>query len=386
MTPTPLPRGEFAVTKRYAYLNHAAVGTLARSNVDSIDEFVRAHAKAGVLGTHKYDEAMPAYRDRIGRFIGASGPEIATIPHTSEGAAILAAGIDWKPGDAVLLSDNEFPSNAIAWVALKSRGVDVRMFSTQRERLTPDALARELAQAPHARVVTVSWVSYADGYRHDLAGLSEVAHRAGALLFVDAIQGLGAFPLDVRACGVDAAFGGAGKWMLGLHGIGYLYVSSALMERLAVAMPGWRSMHDMWDFHAYEQPYTETAVRYEGGSPNLIGTISLVNAMDMMERCGKDAIASHVLELTDRLCAGLDRLGAQRSTLRGEGISSGIVTFSLPGCDSVALGKALQREGIVTTWRPSGIRVSPHGYNTTEEIDRLLELAPQCARVLASKA
>ncbi len=368
---TPLPRGEFAVTQRYAYLNHAAVGVLPASSVEAIGAFVRAHADAGVLGTYPYDDRMPEYRDTIAGFIGANGREIATIPSTSAGANIVARGIDWQPGDRVLLCDNEFPSNAVPWVALVARGVEVRTLRTNGRRLTPDALRQELT--PQTRVVAVSWVSYADGYRHDLAALGEVAHAAGALLCVDAIQGLGAFPLDVHDAGIDALYAGAGKWMLGLHGIGLLYVREDLIDRLILAMPGWRSMENMWDFHRYDQPYSPEAMRFEGGTPNFIGTLSLVTSIELLRRSGPAAIAAHVLALTDRLCEGLIAIGADLQSPRGPGVSSGIVTFAMPGADSVTLGRALQKDGIVTTYRPTGIRVAPHGYNTPDEIDRLLE-------------
>lgn len=284
----------------------------------------------------------------------------------------------------MLLCDNEFPANAIPWVALRARGVEVSLLPAQRRRLTPDVLRGAIDAK--TRVVAVSWVSYADGYRHDLAALSEVARAAGALLCVDAIQGLGAFPLDVRADGIDVAYGAAGKWMLGLHGIGFLYVRGEVIDRLEPARPGWRSVADMWDFHNYDQPYASDASRYELGTPNLIGTLALTSAIELMNRSGKQRIADHILMLTDRLCEGLQSAGAQLSTLRGDGISSGIVTFRMPGCESVALGRELGRLGVVTTWRRNGIRVAPHGYNTPAEIDRLLELVTQCANSLAAKA
>ncbi|HEY1654436.1 MAG TPA: aminotransferase class V-fold PLP-dependent enzyme [Candidatus Tumulicola sp.] len=376
---TPLPRDEFAVTQRYSYLNHAAVGVLPASSLAAIETLLRAHADAGVLGTFPYDARMPEYRRRIAGFVGASEGEIAIVPSTSAGANVVALGIDWRPGDEVLLCDNEFPSNAVPWVALRKRGVAVRWIESARERLTPDVLRREIG--PQTRAVAVSWVSYDDGYRHDLAGLSEVAHAAGAWLCVDAIQALGAFPLDVRHEGIDALYSGAGKWMLGLHGAGFLYLREALIDRLAVAAPGWRSMEDMWAFSDYEQPYSPAALRFEGGTPNFVGALALDQSIALFERCDPGAIARHVLELTDRLCAGLERAGARLRTLRGAGISSGIVTFEMPDRDSVALGRALQREGLVTTYWPSGIRCAPHGYNTPEDVDRLLELLPRLAEV-----
>ncbi len=371
MTTSPLPRSEFAVTQRYIYLNNASAGPLPRSSQDRIAEFVRAQGESAVLGTFPHDLRMAEYRDRIGNFIGASGSEIAIVVNTGAGANAIALGLDWNAGDEVLLCDNEFPANAVPWLALRRRGVEVRMLSTQRQRLTPDVLDRELS--PRTRLVALSWVSYADGYRHDLAKLADVARVRGALLCVDAMQGLGAFPLDVREAGVDAVYAGAAKWMLGLHGVGLLYLRPRLLERLELTMPGWRSVQNMWDFHNYEQPLSTQALKFEGGTPNLIGTISMVSAIDLFERSGPGKIAAHILALTDRLCAGLNRLGAEIASLRGQSTSSGIVTFRLPPHDSIALGEALQKEGIVTTYRSTGVRVSPHGYNTEEEIDRLLE-------------
>ncbi len=375
---TPLPRSEFDVVRRYVYLNHAAAGVLPASTVAAIGQFAREHAGAGVLGTFPYDLKMPEYREKIGGFIGASGAQIATIPTTGAGANTIALGLDWRPGDEVVLCDNEFPANVIPGLALRKRGVDVRVLGAQEGPLTPEALRQQLS--PRTRVVAVSWVSYADGYRHDLGGLAAAAHDAGAFLCVDAIQGLGAFPLDVQALDVDALYAGGGKWMLGLHGAAFLYVSSDLNDRLEVAMPGWRSLEDMWDFHNYEQPFTREALRFEGGTPNLIGTLSLVCAIDLFARCGPQKIMEHVLALTDRLYEGLAALGAEFSTRRGRDCSSGIVTFQMRGTDSLVLGRALENEGIVTTSRAGGIRVSPHGYNTVDEIDTVLEAVARLAR------
>jgi cysteine desulfurase / selenocysteine lyase len=368
---TPLPRSEFAVTRRYTYLNHAAAGVLPLSSVAAIEAFAREHAEAGVLGTYPHDARLPEYRERIARFIGVRGTQIALLQSTSIAAATIAAGLDWEPGDEVLLSDSEFPANAIPWMALRRRGVNVRLLESAHERLTPDVLRREIS--PRTRLVTVSWVAYADGFRHDLNGLASVSHDAGALFCVDAMQGLGVLALDAAAVDADAIFAGGPKWLLALHGIAILYLGPRLAPRLELALPGWRSVENIWDFHNYEQPLSRDALRFESGTPNLIGTISLIKAIELLERSGKAQIERHALELTDRLCDGLRRLGAEIATPRGEGVSSAIVTLSLPGCDSIELGRMLEKEGIITTYRASGVRVSPHAYNTPMEIDRLLE-------------
>ncbi|MBV8530844.1 MAG: aminotransferase class V-fold PLP-dependent enzyme, partial [Candidatus Eremiobacteraeota bacterium] len=351
---TPLPRSEFAVTERFIYLNHASAGVLPLSSVAAIDDFARAHAGRGVLGTFPYDLQMPEYRERIGRFVGAAGTQIALLSNTSAAANTIASGLDWRPGDEVVLCDNEFPANVIPWIALRRRGVVLRFLPTAQQRLTPDVLRREISA--RTRVVAVSWVSYADGYRHDLCGLADQAHRVGAFLCVDAMQGLGVLPVDVKSSGVDALYSGAAKWMLGLHGVAMLYLSERIRERLELAMPGWRSMRDMWDFHNYEQPFSADAMRFEAGTPALIGALSLASSVALFTRSGPEAIARHVLELTERLCMGLRRIGAEITTQRGEGISSGIVTFSIPGSDSLELGAALEKRRIVTTYRARGVR------------------------------
>ncbi len=368
---TPLPRELFAATENYTYLNHAAVGVLPQPTRDALHAFVDAHATGGVARVWPYESRMPEYRERIARFIGAEPGTIAVLRNTGDGANAIANGFPWQPGDELILPDNEFPSNAQPWLPLRRRGVNVRFVDSTRERLTPDVLHRHITD--RTKVVTVSWVSFEDGYRHDIAALAEVAHQHGALLAVDAIQGLGAFPIDVQACGVDALYCGGAKWMLSLQGVSFLYVRPDLIDRLVLAAPGWRSVADMWNFLDYDQPLAPNATRFEGGTPNFIGALSLATTIDVLESAGMDRVAAHVVALTDRLVEGLRGLGAEIATVRGPSESSGIVTFTVPGADPEALGRALQRDGIVTTFRASGVRVAPHGYNTFAEIDALLD-------------
>jgi cysteine desulfurase / selenocysteine lyase len=367
---TPLPRSQFAVTDRYVYLNHAATGILPHLTRDALDAFISAQGEEGVVGVARYEMKMPAYRARVGAFLGASGAEIGILRNTTDGANVVALGLDWQPGDRVVLPNNEFPANAIPWLALRRLGVKIDFIDTSRERMTPDVLRTKITD--RTRVVSVSWVSFEDGYRHDLAGLAEVAHERGALFCVDAIQGLGAFPLDVRALDIDVLYSGGQKWLLALQGVSFVYVRAELLDQIATGAPGWRSMSDIWAFLDYEQPFAANASRFEGGTPNFIGALSLDSSISVIEAAGTRAIGAHVLELTDHLVEGLRAAGANVRSLRGPGVSSGIVTFSCPGIDPVVLGRALQSEGVITTWRASGIRVAPHGYNTHDEIDSLL--------------
>jgi cysteine desulfurase / selenocysteine lyase len=370
----PLPRSEFAVTERLVYLNHAAVGVLPQSSVAAIDELLQAHAQAGVLGTWPFDERTGEYRQSVARLIGASPEEIAFVASTSAGAAVLAQSMPWGEGDEILVADDEFPANVVPWLAVRERGVGVRLIDSASGPLTPDRLRSEIG--PKTKVVAVSWVSYADGYRRDLATLAQAAHDAGALIFVDAIQGLGALQIDVASCDVDALFSGTGKWLLGVHGAGFLYVRAALLERLQPGVPGWRAQSDIWDFHNYDQALAHDSRRLETGTPNLVGNLALHNAAVLLQRNDPAAIEEWILQLTDRLCDGLERIGARVITQRARAVKSGIVSFEMPGVDSRWLGAALQRDSIVTTYREAGIRVAPHGYNLPEEIDALIEAIP----------
>ncbi len=373
----PLDRAQFAVTENGAYLNHAAVGVLPRSSQHAIERFAAAHATGGVLGVHPFESRLPEFRAAVAGFIGASAHEIAFLRNTGDGANVLAAGLPWSQGDEILTNDNEFPSNAYPWLACRHFGASVRFIDTGAQRMTPDVLRQTISE--RTKLVALSWVGFNDGYRHDLAALAAAAHERGALLCVDVIQGVGAFDLDVHACDIDAAYAGGAKWMMALQGVSFLYVRENLIDRLRVSAPGWRSALDMWDFLNYEQPFVGNAARFEGGTPNLIGALSMTESIRVLGESARErhAVQRHVLSLTDELYEGLMRLGATVASVRGPGISSGIVTFSLPGVDPVELGKALGREGITTTYRSSGVRVSPHGYNTLDEIGRLLEVASQ---------
>jgi selenocysteine lyase/cysteine desulfurase len=371
----PLARETFALAPGLVYVNHAAVGVLPVATRDALHAMIDDHAARGVLGTASRELSMPVYRRRIAAFIGGRGEEIAVLRNTGDGATVIAQGLDLGPGDEVITGANEFGANAYPWLALRERGVTVTLIDAPRERMTPDVLRRHISS--RTKVVAVSWVTFDDGYRHDLAALAEVAHAHGALLAVDAIQGLGAFALDVHATNVDAVYAGGAKWLMALQGVSFLWLRANLLDRIALRFPGWRSAQDMWNFLDYAQPPIADASRYEGGTPNFLGALSLATSTDVLAAAGLDRIAAHVLALTDRLTDGLRSRGyAIVSDRSADGVKSGIVTFRRDDADPIALGKRLQQAGIVTTYRPSGIRVAPHGHNTAAEIEAIVDAVP----------
>jgi selenocysteine lyase/cysteine desulfurase len=367
----PLARELFALEPGLAYLNHAAVGVLPIATRDALRAFIDDHAARGVLGAAPREGAMPEYRARIADFIGGMAGEVAMLRNTNEGATILAQGLDLGAGDEIITGANEFGANAYPWLALRERGVTVTLMDAPRERMTPDNLRARITS--RTRLVAVSWVTFDDGYRHDLAALAEVAHAAGALFVVDAIQGLGAFPLDVAALGIDALYASGAKWLMALQGVGFLWLRAALLDRVALRLPGWRSVADMWNFLDYDQPLADNATRYEAGTPNFLGTLSIAMSMDVLGAVPREAIAAHIIALTDRLVDGLHARGCTVISDRSRAdVKSGIVTFRRDEEDAPAIGARLAQANVCVTARAGGIRVAPHGQTTTDEIDQLL--------------
>jgi selenocysteine lyase/cysteine desulfurase len=371
----PLARDAFALAPGLVYVNHAAVGVLPLATRDAVHAMVDDHAARGVLGTAPREMSMPAYRGRIAALIGGRGEEIALLRNTGDGATVIAQGLDLGPGDEVITGANEFGANAYPWLVLRERGVTVTLIGAPRERMTADVLRRYISS--RTKVVAVSWVTFDDGYRHDLAALAEVAHAHGALFAVDAIQGLGAFPLDVHATGVDAVYAGGAKWLMALQGVSFLWLRANLLDRVALRMPGWRSVADMWDFLDYAQGPAPDASRYEGGTPNFLGALSLATSIGVLAAAGIERIAAHVLALTDRLADGLRSRGY---TIVGDrsrdDVKSGIVLFRREDVDAITLGKRLNEAKICTTYRATGIRIAPHGHNTRDDIDAILAALP----------
>ena len=375
-TTAPLARDAFALVPGLVYVNHAAVGILPIATRDALHAMIDDHAERGVLGTWSREAAMPEYRRRIAALIGGRGEEIALLRNTGDGATVIAQGLDLRAGDEVITGANEFGANAYPWLALRERGVAVTLIAAPRERMTPDVLRRAISS--RTKVVAVSWVTFDDGYRHDLAALAEVAHAHGALFVVDAIQGLGAFPLDVHATNVDAVYAGGAKWLMALQGVSFLWLREGLLDRIALRMPGWRSVADMWDFLDYAQPPAPDASRYEGGTPNFLGALSMATSIGVLTTAGIDRIAPHVLALTDRLCDGLRSRGyTVVSDRTSDGVKSGIVLFRRDDVDPIALGKRLNEAKICTTYRANGIRVAPHGHNTSDDVDAIFAALPQ---------
>jgi cysteine desulfurase/selenocysteine lyase len=368
----PLRPEDFPVRERFAYLDHAGVGPLPAPAAKAVAEAARAFAAEGGLAEPVQPQAV---RAAAARLMGVPVSDVAFVKNTTEGLGFVANGLEWAEGDRVVVPDLEFPSVLYPWLALEERGVVVDRLAPvgPGRRVTIEAFEEAIAADPPPKLVATSWVNYGRGYRVDLEALAVVAHARGALVCVDVIQGLGVLPASLDAWGVDVAMAGAHKWLLGPAGIGVLYVRPSVLERLRPLEPGWASVAHRRQWDNLELVLDASARRLEGGSVNLLGLSALAASLELLEHASVPAIRDHVLALTERVCGELAEAGAEILSDRSLEGRSGIVTFALPGTDPARAVEALRAAGVVAAARGGGVRVSPHGYTTEEEIDRLVE-------------
>jgi len=368
----PLPREQFPTTRHWAYLNHAGMGPIPLAAVHAIHQRAMELASDGELAWDEHKANVERVRALGARLMGVPVDDVAFIKNTTEGLGFVANGLELSEGDRVVVSDLDFPSSLYPWLALRERGVRVDLVGPTGvgEALPVEAFEEVIADGPAPKVVATSWVQFRRGWRVDLPALADVTHAAGAVLCVDVIQGLGAIPAELERWGVDFAMADGHKWLLGPQGTGLLYVRTARRDRLRPLEPGWNSMRhrEQWDELAFA--YDDSARRFEGGMPNIIGIAGLGGSLELLLEAGVDAIWAHVDALCEHACAGLASLGATVLSERGAGVRSGIVSFAFPGHDAGALGAALRSRGFAFGARSGALRIAPHGYNTAEEIDR----------------
>jgi cysteine desulfurase/selenocysteine lyase len=362
--------GEFPVRDKLIYLNHAAVAPLSRRAATAMQGLA---ADCMNFGSLHYGEWLAAYdglRGATARLLGAEPSEIALVKNTSEGIATVALGFDWKPGDRMVAFREEFPANYYPWKRLEARGVEVTWLSVH------DPLDRIDQACRGARLLSISFVQYLSGYRAPLQAIGEICHRSRCFFVVDAIQGLGAFPVDVRACHIDALAADGHKWLLGPEGCGILYINQALQERVEPVEFGWTNVAAYNDYASRDMTLRQDAGRYEPGTLNTIGCFGLRAAIELLLEVGVGEIAPVLLNLADRIERGVRARGYEVLGERTPETGSGIVSFRRAGLDSGELVRRLRTAAIAVAPRNGWVRTSPHFYLSPEEIDRFLAELP----------
>jgi selenocysteine lyase/cysteine desulfurase len=271
----------------------------------------------------------------------------------------------------VLFYEKEFPANIYPWLNLKRKGVEARTIPSRNGRVLLEDIERLVDS--RTRLIAISSVQFSNGFRIDLKRVGELCHRKGILLCVDAIQGLGVIPMDVKECNVDFLAADAHKWLLGPEGIGIFYCRKELAGRLNPPLIGWKSVRNDFDFDHPDFQLKTDALRFEEGSMNLMGIFGLGAAIELLSEVGVENIKERVLGLGDAIIQGAEKRGFAILTPKAREERGGIITFA-GNFDPSRVRDVLREKGIMVNVRGGGLRVSPHFYNTEEEIYKLFEI------------
>jgi selenocysteine lyase/cysteine desulfurase len=319
----------------------------------------------------RWVQRVEEVRRLAGQLLNADPLDVAFIKNTSEGIGLVAEGFPWQPGDNVVTATEEYPANIYPWLNLASRGVEVRRIATRDRRLWIDDL--RAAMDARTRLVSLSSVEYASGFRNDLDAIGALCRERGIYFFVDAIQGLGVLPLDVRRTPIDFLAADGHKWLLGPEGAGLFYVRRELLDLLHPVGVGWNSVINSRNFANIDFRLKPHAGRWESGSLNVAGITALGASMELLLSIGIPAVAERVLELTDVLCERAERVGLEVYSSRRPEDKSSIVSLIVPGADVRQLVRDCRTQGMVINQRAGRVRISPHCYNSLAEIERVVE-------------
>lgn len=361
-------RPDFPITESFIYLNHAAVAPLARPAADAMRSLIADVERSGTESWPRWAEAYEGLRQGAARLTGAHRDEIAIVKNTSEGISFIAQGLGWRAGDRIVCFREEFPANSFPWLRLEPRGVTIEWLSIY------DPLEKIEAAARGARLLAVSFVNYLSGHRMDLESLGEICRRHGVFFFVDAIQGLGAFPLDVERMRIDALSADGHKWLLGPEGCGILYVRRGRLDEIEPAEFGWTNAAQYADYASRDMTLRPDAGRYECGTLNTPGVFGLRASIDYLNALGLERVSGAISALTGRLIEGARELGYEIAGIGGAPHRSGIVSLRRNGEDARLLVARLRENGVIAAPRQGWARLAPHFYIAPAEIERVLAL------------
>lgn len=371
-----LRRAEFPVAERWAYFDHAAVAPLPRRSAATIRAWADDQERNGVIHWPDWERKLERTRRDLARLIGADAEEIAFVNSTTHGIGLVAEGFPWQVGDNIVTAEEEYPSNIYPWMNLAERGVTLRTVPSRDGRIEIDDLAAAIDD--RTRVLTISHVEFASGFRNDLDALGELCQDRGIALFVDAIQGIGPLTLNVQRTPIDFLAADGHKWLLGPEGAGFLYVRRDWIERLRPIGVGWHSVVSSYNRPTIDFRLKPNAQRWEGGSFNMPGLQAFGASLGLLLEIGPELVSSRIL----------DRAHAVRARARAAGWRvfgsdrpedlSGIVALEREGIDPLVFVRRQKERGIALACRRNRVRISPHVYNNDDDLARLADALQEC--------
>ncbi|MEY2696050.1 MAG: hypothetical protein RL333_188 [Pseudomonadota bacterium] len=367
---------EFKVDPKIIYLNHAAVAPWPKRTQEAVAAFAQENLIQGASHYPRWSLEQKRLRERAAAFLNAKSPrEIALVKNTSEAISFVASGLQWRPGDNVVGTSEEFPSNRIPWEALASQGVEYRASDISGSDPEEAILANV---DPNTRLLAVSSVQYASGLRLNLEKLGAACHQRGILFMVDAIQSLGAFPMDVRAIQADFVMADGHKWLLAPEGLGIFYIAERVIESIQPSQYGWHMVENAGDYDTKTWTPAQSARKFECGSPNMLGIHGLSASLAVLMEEGMDQVAALILERTHRLIELIEKEPRlQLLSSKASERLSGIVLFKHRSTPDAAVWSHLKNHQVICAMRGGGIRFSPHFYTPLEQLEKAIRLAAE---------
>lgn len=387
-------RALFPKLEGVAYLAHAAISPLSAPVCERIREVTEDYACGGMAGFVRWAPRLAQVRRDLASLVSASPSEVAIVANTSQGVIDIAFGLPWRKGDRVVLFDGEFPANVTPWQqAAEEFALELRWLSLDGFHRSVDdglvALERELERG--VRLVAVSAVQYKTGLRMPLAEMAALCHRYGAEIFVDAIQALGATPLDV-CWGIDYLSSGSHKHLMGAEGTGFLYVAERCAAAIKPRLAGWLGHEDPVAFLVgdepqlrYDNPLKRGAPALETGTSNVIGLAALGASLELIGELGVPAIHRHADAYLEALEAGLVERGFQSHRATAPALRSTILSLTVPADVHLSkLAAALRDRGVIVNTPDGLLRLAPHWPNARDEVPRVLDAVDQSLAELRS--
>ena len=366
-------RAEFSFLPDRIFLNHAGVSPLPQRVRKAMVAALESHD--GQVLSGDLVEKPQALREALASLAGVSPSDMALVPNTSTAVSMLASGLKLRAGEEILLPEAEYPANAYGWLKQRDRGLRVTLVPEREGRVTASDLLE--ACGSKTRLIAVSSVQFGSGYRVNLDELGEGCRKKKVLLFVDAAQSLGVFPLNAGQRGISFAAGSGWKWLLGPPGTGWLFVSAEALDLIDPPVVGAESMAKALDDVNYSFDYKPDTSRFEpGGSPSILWA-GLEASASWLAQIGPGALGERILALTAVLAEALRTHGWEVVSPRGPGEGSGIVSCRSPRVSSNEAARVLLGAGVQARVRRGWLRLSPHAYNTEQEMEKAVSLLPK---------
>ena len=366
----PALRAEFPTLESKNYLNSCSLGLLSNRSRQAMNRYLDLWTEKGAAAWYvEWMAELDAVREEFAKVINASPDEIAVMPSVSSAVAAISSSLELNEGDSLVTTALDFPTIAHNFLAQERNGVESNIIQP-RDKIKIDLDQFEEAINNRTRMVATSRVYFTSGYIQDVAAITEIAHRNGALSFIDDYQATGQIPIDVQETDVDMLVSGGLKWLMGGPGIVYMYVKGELIDQLSPTITGWFGHRDQFDFNPNEMVYKDTAGRFEAGTPSVAAIYTGAEGMRMVNEIGPAAIREKTSELTDHLVARLAEEGFSLRVPEDNRLHASNTMVEMD--DPASMVEELAAQNIIVDFRPGAVRLSPYFYNTLDEIESVV--------------